>query len=726
MRGTVSSTASAIQVVEFVRALSLTWKNVSAYPSGHPALTRSLDIVGRCLREIRGPAGDLVLGITADGLLYGNHKIEIPAARKFAETLYTRGVAVLRFSIDADTMDIESFLRVMSAGARDPKRAFSEELTAAGVVNINVQAVHYSSVHLTDNLDDARRPDDAHKSVWEDIVRALLENRGFAAGRDVPHVETADAFSRLVEECIDADDAFAIDADGTFGIRLTATQREDRIHRFLERTVGNRISEAAGMKKQHSLEQAVQLMRTLPKRLRQTILRGVMRALATDEKAAALLRDFTAELPRDEVLDSLRYLQGAEQLSSHATRLLDAVSALEASARAEPPSPSIVADLVRLFGDEDIARINPDEHDVLLSTIAVRVPELPPEAMTSIERLGLRAESVAETMPQFTWTLFDLLLEIEPSRSADPLLERLQSIFLTHVRAEQFDEAIALMHGLQTIATQSDPSVRGSIDHMIVNIAEGDVMHALIENVHLAKPETAAKIQRLTEVLGTGAHRGLLVALADENNRSRRRRLFDFLVSLGPQIVPEVRPFLQDERWYVIRNMIVLLRTLHDRTSVGELRKLAWHPDLRVRIEAIKSLLAYDGDVPAELLHDMFNDADPKVAETAVTIVGNYGLKEAVGPLLHVLNGNDPFGAKRTLRVKALRALGEIGDERVLPQIDRFLKQPFMPWPSREERYAAWESLRKYPATARKSLLERGMRSLDPQVRAICKNLIEA
>jgi HEAT repeat protein len=114
------------------------------------------------------------------------------------------------------------------------------------------------------------------------------------------------------------------------------------------------------------------------------------------------------------------------------------------------------------------------------------------------------------------------------------------------------------------------------------------------------------------------------------------------------------------------------------------------------------------------------------VAETAVTIVGNYGIKQAVEPLLRIVQGNDIFGTRRSLRVKAIRALGEIGDPPALSRLQRFFRDSILPWPSKEERYAAWESLSGYPHEARAELVERGLRSRDMQVRQISQRLSQS
>ena len=162
----------ASPVAEFVRALALGWKNLSAYPPGHPALAGSVETAHQRLAELRGPAGDVVFGVASDGLLYGDEKIEWTHAQKLANALYTRGVAVVRFGAETTPVELEAFLRALGT-TPDAPRPVWELLTAAGVTNINLQPVDYSSVQVTDDLAiEPQKPESA--SLWEDILKALL------------------------------------------------------------------------------------------------------------------------------------------------------------------------------------------------------------------------------------------------------------------------------------------------------------------------------------------------------------------------------------------------------------------------------------------------------------------------------------------------------------------------------------------------------------------------
>ncbi len=725
----MSSTAATLQVIEFVRALALTWKNLAAYPPTHPAVVNSLTLVQRRLDELRGPAGEVVLGISNDGLVYGDTKVDVTAAQTFAQALFTRGVAILRLGNDTTTKDLETFLRLLAAGApAEEKRGLWDDLTAAGVMSINLQPVDYSSVQVTDRLDE-QEGKERPQSLWDEILQALLENRFFSARLpEIPErITSADELARLMSQYVElAAMATNFDPDATFGVRIPAKEDRDAIYLFLEKTIGNAIGEATGQKKQHSLQQALQLLRSLADPLRGTVLRGVLEALVHDETAGALLRDFASELPHDEVLDALRYLSSAGQLSSHAMMLLESLSRLEAATRPETPADSVVNDLVALFKEEDIDRFNPEDHQALLSTVAVHIPKVPPEAITGIQQLGKRndtVEPVAITR-QLTSVLFELLASVPASRDARPVLGRIEEAVRAHLTGEDFESSLAAVERLQTIAKSTpNADLRAAIDESLMRLTTGETISALVEMVLKATPDKVPSIQRLAGALGSAARKNLLLALAEESNRSRRRRLFDFIASLGPSIVPDVSSFLGDNRWFVLRNMLALLRSVQDRTSLPEVRRLAKHPDLRVRMEAIKSLLALDSTVPRTLLDDVIADPDPKVAEMAIALVGNYAIKEGIIPLLHLLDGNDILGSRRTLRIKAIRALGEIGDPRALQDLDRFFKTSLLPWPSKDERYAAWESLLNYPADARRPLVERGLKSSDAQVRAICQKV---
>ncbi len=695
---------------------------------------RSLEAIEQRLNELRGPAPEIVFGIAADGLMYADEKIESLYAQKFAYALYTRGVALLRLE-NPTPRDIETFLRILGVGGADQRTPIWEELTGAEVMSIHLQPVDYSTVQMTSSLDDEAPKRREPGSLWEEILRALLAGRELAPEAQrllAEGVKSVDELSALILKYVDEQGAEqSFDPNATFGVRMMArvpdtAQTPQAVARRLADTVTLYLAGCTGLKKQFAVQQVMQLLKSLPDTMASVVMRAVMRTLATDNATASLLRDFVASIPQEEALAALRYLSTVSKLSDHALNLLQSLAVIEKPAELPPVPDSFLADLVDLFGDDDPDRFNPPDHRALLEEVTVHIPNLPPRLLGDVQSLGDRVESVSdeELDRQLSRTLLELLASLGTSHEAEPILRRAEALFRSFLRAGQYDDALECIERLQEIAiTTEGAELRRAMDDAFARLADDETTQTVIESMISAEPEMAPTIQRLIEAMGVAATRSLLIALAEENNRSRRRKLFDVVVSLGPVVVPEVTRFLGDSRWYVVRNMIVLLRSVNDRTSLPEIRRIAHHRDLRVRLEAIKTLLTMEQNVPRSLLDNAINDPDPKLAEAAITLVGNYGIQEGVEPLLNILAGRDLFGFRKLLRIRALKALGELAEPAALPRLGRFFRDSFLPWPTKEERRAAFESLAGYPDDARRPLIEIGLRSHDASVREICRRL---
>jgi HEAT repeat protein len=718
----------AAHVAEFVRALALGWKNLAAYPPGHPVLAGALAQLHARLEELRGPAGDVVFGIAADGLIAGGEKVSTPQAQKFASALYTRGVAVLRFDSSTTPSDLETFLRLLGVGAKEADKPIFEQLPASGVTSISLQAVDYSAVEITDSLDaprETRRESD--ESLWDSIVRALAEGDRIGNKGPLQSVRSIDQLSALLSHYIDVseEEAAPFDADATFGVQ---TVRVPETSILLAGRVGKAVEDylakSTGLHRQFVLGQITQLLRTLPEALRAAVIRAVLRVVATDESTGALLRDFTTPLTRDEIIEGLRRLGTA--VSSHALGLLRSLMEVAPAASRPAVGGKVAIELSELFGDEDVDRFNPEDHAALLDDLVIEIPTIPKGIEANPGRLGDRVTTIADEMVnrQVAHTVLDMHERHGNQENAALLLTRAERCFQNFVAGAQFSDAIDVVRRLRMLELSTKAEdLRKAVNAILGNLAAPEAIQHLVTGLQSAQKENAALVQKLIDALGTAAAQNLLVALAEENNRSRRRRLFDFVCSLGPTVVPVATSFLSDSRWYVVRNMIVVLRTVGDRSSLQQIRRSAHHPDLRVRLEAIKTLLAFDSSVPSSLLDEAINHPDPKLAETAMTLVASYGIKEAVGPLLKILDGRDVIGAKRTLRIRAIKALGELAEPAALAQLERFFRDPFLPWPSLDERRAAFESLATYPAEARQQFIEIGLTSRDPQIRSICQRL---
>jgi len=719
-------------LLELVRALAIAWKNLAAYPSGHPALVASLGLAHQRLQDLFAANGAVTFGIASDGLVAAQEKLTSSHARDLARALYLREVAVLRLEPGLQPAELESLLRAMTAsGAQGDLRPLAEELTDGGVTHVRVESVDFSQVRLTDET----RGGPAPPSLWDDVLRTILAGHVLSSeGRRL--VESGEAANALgiasvVGEMLGAAGTGGAPGSGSRGGSVP-TAAGLAAHRA---RLGARVAQAAGLAFQGTpaervlaASQVVELVRALPPDLREMLIATALKTLASDETAAEALAALAGGLTPDTVLQALQRIKNEVPLSSHALRLMHALSAAAPSPRlrqVQPPDPALLAELSVLFREDDIDRYNPEEHQSLLEAAAIEVPVL--VTAEEIPELGDRLETVTDDAlaDRMAQTSVELLARFAGQDGTATLLTRIDGLFRSLLASGRLELATTLAEDLRRVGdeTAARPGVRAAIDETRARMATSESVAAMLDAFTRSGSTSATVVRRLLDALGHAGAQGFLLALAGEKDKSRRRRILDLLVSLGPMIAPPAIELLEDERWYVVRNMIVLLQRVGDRSALASIRRAADHHDLRVRLEAIKWLLAYDPEVPRDLLEKAINDPDLKLAEAAIVLAGSYGIKEAVDPLLAIVDGYDLLGKRRTLRIKALKALGDLGDPAVLPRLDRYFRSPMLTMVSLEERRAAFRSLPLYPPEARRPYVERGLRARDAEIRRICERL---
>lgn len=701
-----------------VRSFAIARKNLAAYPPGHPAVAGSVAAAHRRLEELVAAGGRLTLGVTRDALLFGDETLSFIHARDLAQALYRRAVAAVRIEAGVEAAELESFLRLLgpeAAGQDGPPLA--QELAAAGIRHIHVDSVDYSLVTATEELagpEKAGRP-----TLWEDVLRAMLAGEGLS-----------DESRKLIESG-GARSAPAIAALLREASASTAAAGRADLAALVARAVGRHLAAATPAERLLAVKQVAELVRAIPPEMKETLLAAALQALSTEESAAEALKALASLSAPDAVLRALRGIKDQMPLSSHALRLLQTLSA-----SAAPPEPAggddaqqaaLLSEMTAFFRHDDIDRYNPDDHKALLENASLGLPPGTGTGEDVAADPGDRVESLGDeaTTEALALTTLEMLATHGPRNGFEPLLGRAQVLFRSFVTSGRLEPAAIVAERLQALAgdRRFGPEFAARVAQAMGEMTDAESVSAMLDALYRRGPGAAALARRLIDALGATVGRTFLVSLAEETDKSKRHRLLEVLVSLGPAIVPEAMRLLADERWYVVRNMVLILHRVGDRASVQAVRDCADHPDLRVRLEAIKGLLKLDLETARGLLARAIHDPDPKLAETAIGLAGSYAIAEAVEPLLGIVDQWDFLGKRRSLRLRALRALGDLANPEALPRLERFFKNWIVPVVSLEERRAAYRALQSYPLEAREDLVRRGLRSRDDEIRAVCERL---
>jgi hypothetical protein len=727
----------AVSLDAFVNELVLAWRKLLLYRPGHPARDGTVERAFAILSGLVAPTGEVALGVGRGVLVGPEEKLRSPTARRLAEALQQRGVAILRFAEGLTIAELTEFLDLLPrhAGAVETARMW-EEAAARGLQHVRVEPFDYAALRLSDELPGADRPPGS-QALWDQILRRLLADESLAGGGfEETSERDPDAMARVLsirKQVL----ARHTDADGS-GRSVPLSQAIDSLGPALAGAVSSHLAEAADQEARLSaLWHVAELLEAIPDALREGCLDAAVRELVTRDDAAESLPALTASVSAASVVGALRRLR-AERVtfSPRSLRLIEALAAeaapsLLAGAEAAAPAPA-PEDLARrlrsLFAEEDVDRFHPAQAEI--DRVVLELPQrvaVPDELAPGVEE---RLDDLGELrqLRQLAATLFDLLRRpMLTDRTVGDIATRLESVFRTLLLHGRFMEAIAIVEELRAVSAsrRSSEELRAAAGRCLEPLGQRDTVEALVESLS-ALPETArGPVQRLIEILGSKVVRELLLSLAEEQDLSRRRRMFDLLASLGMVIVPEAVALLEHEKWYVVRNMLGLLRQCGQPITAGMIGPGLTHEDARVRLEAVKCLGSAYGEVPAGFLDALVRDPDPKVAEAAVSVIGMRRMAAGREPLLALLRPADPLGRQRALRVKALAAIAELGDPTVLQDLRHFFRA-WLPVVTVDEMRAAFASLERYGEDERRPWVEKGLRATDAQVRALCQRLLRA
>lgn len=108
-----------------------------------------------------------------------------------------------------------------------------------------------------------------------------------------------------------------------------------------------------------------------------------------------------------------------------------------------------------------------------------------------------------------------------------------------------------------------------------------------------------------------------------------RKVVIDALIFLGKRDIMMLAKGLDDSRWYVVRNIIYILRKIGDKRAVDYLLKTVRHGDIRVKKEVIMAMGELGGAGVLQALRECLDDPNIQVRSSSLKAFGNIGSEAA-------------------------------------------------------------------------------------------------
>jgi hypothetical protein len=374
-----------------------------------------------------------------------------------------------------------------------------------------------------------------------------------------------------------------------------------------------------------------------------------------------------------------------------------------------------------LFNKAYIAKFQEGSLDALASSIQAAAADV-----------NFQTTIIAEcTEEAITDVSFDIVLDLIDSTSlADDVYQKLEGRIaaLVELYSEKgdFGKVLELVNALKTQSLQGKWSDHAAT--IIRKVFSSDKVNTRVVNALRQYGRKQRDIvSRLTSALRSFIIPYLLDALSEETDTSTRRFIMSLLTSVRSEAVDHIAKRLRDSSWFVVRNMLYLLRECKGRNYMPAVRDFLEHEEPIIRLEALRTLLSFqdpeaDAYVKKFLLSDIF-----QLQKGAVRLTGAYRIKDAVPHLVRLLREKDIRGKKSNFKRGIVRALGRIGDSRA---VHHFLNICNSPGGTNKIEFdklkiEIFKTLHNYPVATIGPLIDYGMHSGNEEIVSISKNLAQ-
>ena len=391
-----------------------------------------------------------------------------------------------------------------------------------------------------------------------------------------------------------------------------------------------------------------------------------------------------------------------------------------------PPAHNIAVDLLEEESEEGI------ELDRILSRgIEEPAPFVSNQGvyfLTPEELEGLKKEVDSETHSSSVFNSLDILFEMlalekeqEPYKDAMSYFNKILDALLN---LGEFQRAGELLKRFYIILKtyQLNEWQKEMIQKFILGAGESQRVELIGKVLEREEGIRLEDVNNFLILLQRNAIQPLIKLLGELKNSKTRRVLCDSLSEIGKNAIELIAPFIDDKRWFLVRNITYILGRIGKEQALPYLQKSFNHHETRVRREAIQALGLIGGAKAEALLVRALSDLDVRIRAMAAINVGKIGKASGLASLLEIVQSKE-FPKKDPTEIKAFfDAIGMMGSNDATPVLKDILekKSLFGRGVKDDLRMGAANALAMIGTPEARAILEAGRNSKDESIRNAC------
>jgi hypothetical protein len=641
------------------------------YPPTHALIPKAIEILARRFDTLWTTHAAVTVDVGAKHLLLAGDPLEShnPVLKELTQALSSSHVARITFRKGVDHDGLSRFLTWLKDKAASPE-ARQQSLAALHQAVPTIEIALVSFRHATAGAEGSTSRGDTWSQLLDALLEAGLEQSPNAGpGSENPEAREPERLAALINRASTTGDS---------------ARYERLVLEHLQRLAAPLHDPATGEHRAEPLPEADRKrLATLVERLDPPVRERLFRlAFNPEGQGPGALVAILADLSEPVLLEVLSQIQSHGGTISIPT--LELLRKFVGLSREHPAlAPSLAERLdgleladrhalyAELFHKKTEKNFYPDTYAKTIKGLSGVAPTSLTVAHEPVDDLVGPVDET-EIHRHLTTVITELLRHPTATPSQEILFTGLEKALGDPLTDQTPDAALDVFEAVRGVRAETPEAIE-AFDTMLKRLVE-PVVRALpkVDKIR------SAQITDHLVALGAPIARTLveiLNAATDSRDMILRKRLLDVLARIGKPIAPAVLPWLKDDRWFILRNMIFLLGEARVPDTAAKVKPFVTHAHEQVRLEAFRALAQIS---PLEALLDTLvigvHDKDDRVASCAITLL----FQRPTPTVLDRLRREYDAGAKtlpESRKLKIIDALGRSNEPACVAFLSRLARR---------------------------------------------------
>ena len=381
--------------------------------------------------------------------------------------------------------------------------------------------------------------------------------------------------------------------------------------------------------------------------------RKVMRELCTLQIPAGFAKDLFERFSNKHILSAFHDVVSGNNYAS--PMMVSLLKTLADSRAISPDNP------VNLDSDFSLKSRNILSNDRIVEFVPPRYQQ----ALLNVLADHQQPQSLTTELKKLKESLEDFHIEAQVAQLSifmlqqGPDKEQIQALHRQLVRSMQFFVEGNNYVDLLTLCRSCFNSDTGIETEQLANMMPQSLLKQILKDASHLEKDYKLLVGEIIDLIGTPFIKPLLELTVAEKNRSNRFFYLNCLKKLGRDVVTEATAYLNNNQWFVTRNMLLLLGELESKEQLPSIRPLLHHSHSKVRQEALKTCLLLGDPQSIKQLMTSFSSTDRQEILNAIVMSKLVNNQEISNELISMLERKTLFALDLEMKKALVQTLAE-------------------------------------------------------------------